>query len=57
MIAKSLACVVVEGFGGPEMENAITRGIPDMGKSRSSIFVGTTWEASMHVMAHPEKVL
>jgi hypothetical protein len=57
MIVNSLASVVVEGFGGPRIANAITRGIPDMEKLKSSIPVGTTWAASMHVMAHPEKIL
>jgi hypothetical protein len=57
MSANSLAYVVVEGFGGLRMANAITPGIPDMERLKSSIHGGTTWAASMHGMAHPEKIL
>jgi hypothetical protein len=57
MIANSLACVVVEGYGGRRMANAITLGIPCMGKSRPSIPVAVTWEASTRTMARPKKAL
>ena len=52
MIANSLACVVAEEYGGRGMANAISLGIPNTAKLRSSIVVAATWEALMLVMAH-----